>query len=156
LEQRLEAARRLADRGVKVAFHFHPMVYYEGWQHDYPAIAARLLSRFATAEVLFISFGSVTLIKPVMQKIRTLGYETKILQTELVADPHGKLTYADDVKIKLFKTMYESFSSWRDKVFMYLCMEKAAIWKSAFGYVYGSNDEFEKDFGFKTMNKLLP
>lgn len=154
LEQRLEAARRLADRGGKVGFHFHPMVYHEGWQWDYPAIAAQLLSRFTTAEVLFISFGAVTFIKPVIQKIRALGYETKILQTELIADPHGKLTYADDVKIKMFKTMYEALTPWRNRVFMYLCMEKAAIWESAFGYVYDSNEEFEEDFGFKTMSKL--
>jgi spore photoproduct lyase len=103
---------------------------------------------------LFISFGSVTFIKPVIQKIRALGYQTKLLQTEFVADPHGKLTYADDIKIKMFKTMYETFAPWRDRVFMYLCMEKAAIWENAFGYVYRNNDEFEKDFGRKTMSKL--
>jgi hypothetical protein len=50
--------------------------------------------------------------------------------------------------------MYETFSPWRERVFMYLCMEKAAIWENAFGYVYRSNEEFERDFGLKTMNKL--
>jgi len=156
LEKRLGAARQVADKGVKVSFHFHPMVYYDDWQRDYPEIAATLMQKFKPEEVLFISFGSVTFIKPVIQKIRALGYQTKILQTEFVSDPHGKLTYADDIKIKMFKTMYETFAPWHDPVFMYLCMEKAAIWENAFGYVYGSNEEFEKDFGFKTMSKLLP
>ncbi|MFB6347386.1 MAG: radical SAM protein, partial [bacterium] len=36
LTQRLEAARTIADQGIKVAFHLHPMVYYEGWREDYP------------------------------------------------------------------------------------------------------------------------
>jgi spore photoproduct lyase len=154
LEQRLAAARRVADQGIKVAFHFHPLVYYERWQEDYPEIAARLMSGFKTEEVLFISFGSVTLIKPVIQKIRALGYPTKILQAELAPDPHGKLTYADEVKIKLFKTMYDALAPWRDRVFIYLCMEKAEIWENAFGYVYRNNDEFEKEFGRKTMGKI--
>lgn len=154
LEKRLEAARLVADHGVKVSFHFHPMVYYAGWQRDYPEIASTLMQQFEPKEVLFISFGSVTLIKPVIQKIRTLGYQTKILQTEFVPDPHGKLTYADNIKIKMFKTMYETLAPWHERVFMYLCMEKAAIWENAFGYVYSNNEEFERDFGYKTMCKI--
>lgn len=153
LEKRIGAARQVADKGVKVSFHFHPMVYYEGWQRDYPEIAATLMRQFKPEEVLFISFGSVTFIKPVIQKIRALGYQTKILQTEFVSDPHGKLTYADDVKIEMFKTMYEIFAPWREQVFMYLCMEKAAIWENTFGYVYQNNEEFEQAFGAKTMCK---
>ena len=31
LESRINAARQLAERGIKVAFHFHPMVWYDGW-----------------------------------------------------------------------------------------------------------------------------
>jgi len=155
LDQRIQAARRVADQGVKVAFHFHPLVYYQGWQSDYPEIAATLMEQFAPEEVLFLSFGSVTLIKPVIQKIRTLGYPTKILQMEMVADPHGKLTYPDAIKISMFNTMIESFQPWRDRVFMYLCMEKASIWENTLGYVYQNNEEFEEDFGVKTRWKLV-
>jgi len=32
LNQRLSAARAVADKGIKVAFHFHPIVYYSGWK----------------------------------------------------------------------------------------------------------------------------
>lgn len=154
LAQRLAAARAVADHGVKVAFHFHPLVYYQEWHHDYPSVAAELMTRFQPKEVLFVSFGTVTLIKPVVQKMRELGHPTKITRARLVADPHGKLTYADEVKIVLFKTMREAFAPWHKLVFMYLCMEKAEIWEKVFGYVYSSNDEFEKDFGLKTMSKL--
>lgn len=153
LAERMTAARALADRGISVAFHFHPMVYYAGWEEEYPAIAEELLRRFNPGEVSFISFGSITMIKPAIQKIRQLGYQTKILQMEMVPDPHGKLTYPDALKIQMFQTMYQAFKPWRDKVFMYLCMEKAAIWESVFGYVYGSNEEFERDFARKTWQK---
>lgn len=156
LEQRIEAARAVADRGVKVAFHFHPIVYYSGWESDYPSIAVQLMEIFHPEEILFISFGSVTMIKPVIQKIRQLGHQTKILQMEMVPDPHGKLTYPDHIKINLFKTMYQAFEPWREKVFMYLCMEKASLWEDSFGYVYESNEKFEQDFGRKTMNKVYP
>jgi spore photoproduct lyase len=154
LEQRMEAARRLADRGIKVAFHFHPMIFYEGWKEDYTDLALELMGRFKTSEVLFVSFGSLTLIKPAIQKIRESGITTKIIQTVLVPDPHGKMTYPDEIKIKLFKAIYDSFKPWRDEVYMYLCMEKASIWERTLGYVYRNNNEFEKDLGLKTMRRL--
>ncbi|MEK7730192.1 MAG: spore photoproduct lyase family protein [candidate division KSB1 bacterium] len=155
LEQRLAAARAVADRGLKVAFHFHPLVQYQNGREDYRTLANTLLARFQPEEVLFISFGSVTLIKPVIQKMRELGHPTKITQAQLVADPHGKLTYTDEIKIDLFKTMHEAFAPWRERVFMYLCMEKAAIWEKTFGYAYRSNEEFEEDFGRQTMRKIF-
>jgi spore photoproduct lyase len=155
LDERIASARTLADQGIKVAFHFHPMVYYAGWDEEYIDIANRLQKEFSVDEVLFVSFGSITLIKPVVQKIRNLGNPTKTLQMELVKDPHGKLTYPDQKKIGMFKFMYESLQNWRDDVFFYLCMEKENIWKESFGYVYPSNDEFEHEFGRQTMDKII-
>ena len=151
LEQRLRAARRVADRGVKVAFHFHPMVHYDGWEQDYPALAERLMEQFDVAEVLFISFGSVTFIKPVIKQIRRRGEPTRILQTRLVKDPHGKLTYPDDLKTAMFRAMYQTLAPWRGRVFMYLCMEKPDIWERAFGWRFASNVEFERAFAAGTL-----
>lgn len=150
-DKRIEAARSVADRGIKVAFHFHPMVCYDAWDVDYPRAARDVMSLFESREVSFISFGSVTLIKPVISKIRELANQTKILQMELVKDPHGKLTYPDPIKVAMFKTMYRSFEPWHDQVFMYLCMEKPAVWEKSLGYVYRSNEEFERDFARKTL-----
>jgi spore photoproduct lyase len=146
LERRIYAARQVADKGIKVAFHFHPMVYYEGWDQDYPAIATELMTRFSPEEVRFISFGSVTLIKPVIKKIREQGLPSKILQMDFVTDPHGKMTYADEIKSAMFSTMYDSFCTWHDTVLIYLCMEKAEIWQQAFGFSYPTNRDLENRF----------
>jgi len=154
LAERISAARDCADAGIKVAFHFHPMVWYNGWDNDYPQIASDIINQFDPEEVLFVSFGSITLIKPVIQKIRGLGNPTKTLQMEFVTDPHGKMTYPDKIKIKMFKRMYTSFTPWKNKVFFYLCMEKESIWKESLGYVYSNNEEFEEDFGKKTLGKI--
>jgi spore photoproduct lyase len=151
LERRIEAAQSLAAAGVGVAFHFHPMVHHEGWENDYPDLAKIVMERFKPEEVRFVSFGSVTLIKPVIRRMRELGNPTKINQIDFVRDPHGKLTYGDDIKVEMFRTMYEAFSPWRDRVFMYLCMEKQSIWERSFGYAYRSNTDFEIDFGRRTL-----
>jgi spore photoproduct lyase len=154
LEERISSARALANKGIKVAFHFHPLVWHEDWNKGYAKIARRLMSEFDTSEVLFISFGSITLIKPVIQKIRDLGNPTKTLQMEFEKDPHGKLTYPDHLKIKMFKHMYDVFKPWRENIFFYLCMEKASIWEESLNYVYDNNDDFEREFGKQTMSKI--
>jgi spore photoproduct lyase len=156
LKERLEAARIIADKGIKVAFHFHPMIYYSGWEMEYADIAGKIINNFHTEEVLFISYGSVTLIKPVIQKIRDLGNPSKILQMNFVTDPHGKFTYPDELKIRMFTHLHQAFEPWHDQVFFYLCMEKESIWQQSLGYVYESNEIFEIDFGKNTMNKIFP
>jgi len=154
LEKRLEAARKLADRGIGVAFHFHPIVYYEGWEVDYPVLAGKIQKIFQPHEVLFISFGAVTFIKPIIQEIRRRGDATKILQMEMVPDPHGKLTYPDPIKLQLFRAMDQAFKPWENQVFKYLCMERAEIWDQVFGWHYPTNEIFEQDFGKKVMGKI--
>lgn len=146
LERRLRAARVVADLGRRVAFHFHPMVFYRDWRRDYGGVAERLLTGFEPQEVGFVSMGSVTFIRPVVQEIRRRGGESKILQMELTPDPHGKLTYPDEVKLDLFGHLYACLRPWHEEVFFYLCMETDEIWRRVFGRSYATNGEFELDF----------
>ncbi|MBW2734433.1 MAG: DNA photolyase [Deltaproteobacteria bacterium] len=154
LAQRIEAARRVANAGLKVAFHFHPMLHYAGWREGYADIAKELVARFDPTEVLFCTMGSVTLIKPVLREIRRRGGETKILQMDLTPDPHGKLTYPDAVKIVLYRSLYEGLAPWKDEVFFYLCMEPEAIWQASLGFSHVDNESFERAFGVVFSNRL--
>lgn len=154
LERRLGAARQVADRGIKVAFHFHPIVHYDTWQEDYTAVAHEVTTRFSPQEVLFVSLGSVTFIKPVVRAIRERGWATKMLQMELSPGPKGKLSYPDQLKQEMFSEVHGALSAWHGQVFTYLCMEKAELWHSTFGRCYGSNEEFEEDFGRAVRLKL--
>ncbi len=155
LEKRLEAAHKVAEKGIKVGFHFHPMIYYDEWEQAYPAIARTIMTQFDPRSVLFISMGSVTLIKPVIRRIRRKGFRTKILQMEMVADPHGKWTYPDEIKVRMFRTMYQAFAPWHGKIFFYLCMEKAAIWEQSLGFVYPNNEAFEAAMLEDVFKKIL-
>lgn len=154
LEKRIAAAETIATKGVKVSFHFHPIVYYSDWDVDYPAIADELVKRFSPEQVLFVSFGSVTFIKPVLKKIRKMGFPTKITQMQFETDPHGKMTYPDDIKVEKFKRMYQSFEKWHDQVFFYLCMEKAEIWQRTIEFVYPDNATFESALLESSFSKI--
>lgn len=146
LERRLAAARRMVDHGSRVGFHFHPMVFYDGWRREYAEIATSLQERFSPREVLFVSMGAVTFIKPVVREIRRRGGETKILQMDLVPDHHGKLTYPDAIKRELFGHLFQRLALWHPEVFFYLCMEAEPIWQQTLGWAYPTNAEFEHAF----------
>ena len=156
LEERLEAARKIADKGTLVGFHFHPMVYYKGWEEGYGQLIDKILERFSPNEVITISLGTLTFIKPVIKKLRSRDFKSKILQMPLV-DAEGKQSYPYDTKKEMFSFVYNRFKQWHNKVFFYMCMEDIRLWNDVFGYEYNSNDEFEEamlNSYFRKINSL--
>jgi len=154
LSKRLDAARSVADKGIRVGFHLHPMVIHKGWQQGYLALIKDVIDQFHTDEVVFVSFGSLTFPKPVIRKIRSYGIQSKIHQIPMVLNPEGKMTYPDNIKEQLFRHAYDSFKPWHDKVFFYLCMEEKKLWDFTFGKSYKDNKVFEDTLIESALNKM--
>ncbi|MBN2815124.1 MAG: hypothetical protein JXQ67_00455 [Campylobacterales bacterium] len=159
LDKRIASARALADRGIKIGFHFHPIVEYVGYLQEYQAVYERLIKEFTPAEVALVSFGTLTFIKPVIKQLREREFRSKITQIPH-EDASGKTSYPESTKIEMFKHAYESFKPWQremagdDKVFFYLCMEEHSLWNKTFGYNYSTNNDFERDMLSSYANKL--
>ncbi len=156
LNQRLQAAKDLSRKGVLVGFHFHPIVYYEGYEDDYKNIVRRVMSMFKPSEVAMISMGTLTFIKPAINKLRSTGLKSKVLQIPM-ADAVGKSSYTKEIKKEIFSTVYDQFQPWHKDVFLYLCMEESSVWESVFGSYYKDNVDFETalfDSVSTKMNKL--
>lgn len=143
LEKRVRAARKVADRGVKVGFHFHPIVEYENYLKEYEDVYTRLLKEFGSHEVALVSFGTLTFIKPVIKQLRERDFRSKITQMPF-EDANGKSSYPHARKVEMFQHAYKSFAPWHKEVFFYLCMEEHNMWKETFGYQYATNNDFEK------------
>ncbi|MDD3324490.1 MAG: hypothetical protein PHN38_05160 [Sulfurospirillaceae bacterium] len=153
LEERIQSARTLADKGVLVGFHFHPIVLFERWQEAYTAIAKELLERFTCKEVALVSMGTLTFIKPVLKKIRLRAQSSKILQMLLV-DASGKYSYPLSLKEEMFSTLYNAFVPWHNEVFFYMCMEDESLWQKVFGKEYANNEAFEEAMVKAYMQKI--
>lgn len=144
LDKRIKSARALADKGIKVGFHFHPIVHYEGYLDEYAKVYKRLLDNFSASEVALVSFGTLTFIKPVIKQLRERDFRSKITQMPTV-DASGKSSYPEEIKVEMFKHAYDGFSLWHQKgVFFYLCMESHEMWAKCFGYQYSTNNDFER------------
>jgi len=142
LDQRISSARRLSDKGILIGFHFHPIVYYENYEKDYSDVVKKVMTTFEPSEIAMISMGTLTFIKPAIQKLRSTGLSSKVLQIPM-ADAVGKSSYTREIKAEIFNQVYSQFHHWHDRVFFYLCMEESAVWESVFGEYYSSNTEFE-------------
>ncbi len=143
LEKRLNAARKLADIGIKVGFHFHPIVEYENYLQEYGEVYKKVIDMFDAKEVVMVSLGTLTFIKPVIKQLRERNFKSKILQMPLV-DANSKQSYPLKTKQEMFRHAYDAFKPWHDEVFFYLCMEDHSLWRSVFGYEYASNNHFEE------------
>jgi spore photoproduct lyase len=139
---RVNAAREMADRGVKVGFHFHPIVRFRNWKAEYLESIQLLLKKFTPEEVVCVSLGTLTYIKPVIKAIRNQGLKTEILRMPL-EEIAGKWSYPFEIKKELFSHVYSGFESWHNKVFFYFCMEDPEIWEPVFNRSYSDNQEFE-------------
>ena len=151
--QRISSARALSDKGVLVGFHFHPIVYYEGYELDYTHIIKKVISMFDPLEIAMISMGTLTFIKPAIKKLRSTGLSSNVLQIPM-ADAVGKSSYTKEIKKEIFGHVLNQFSSWHDTVFFYLCMEERSVWESVFGQAYIDNTEFENALFNSVSSKM--
>jgi spore photoproduct lyase len=126
---------------------------YKNYLEEYKAVAKRLSETFTPDEVVLISMGTLTFIKPVIKKLRERELKTKILQMPF-EDINGKKSYPIEIKKEMFQTLYESFTPWHHKVYFYLCMEAHSLWKDVFGYEYGSNNQMEEMMKMSYMEKI--
>lgn len=152
-DERISAAKKLAEKGILIGFHFHPLVWYDNFFIGYGEIFERILNEFDPKNVALISFGTLTFTKPVIKKIRSREIKSKILQMpfEMI---NNKFSYPLKIKKEMFHFAYKSFTPWHDEVFFYLCMEDKSLWRECFGYEYASNDEFERAMKSAYMAKI--
>ncbi len=156
LDQRLLAARKVADQGILVGFHLHPIVYFKGWQTEYQQLVEKIISSFSPEEVVLISLGTLTFTRQVLRQLRSSGKPSRILEMELV-ETAGKFSYPVSVKQEMFSHVVQSFPpGWFQEggPFFYLCMELPELWEPVLKRSYPDNAAFEADMRKSYMEKI--
>jgi spore photoproduct lyase len=153
LKERLDAAKMLHELGFLVGFHFHPIIYIEDFEKHYGELFSKLKSMFDPKGVVLVSLGTLTFIKPVIKKIRSRDFKSRVLQIPL-SNASGKLSYPFETKKKIFKFAYDSLKEWHKEVFFYMCMEDHKLWSEVFGYEYATNNQMEDMMKMSYINKI--
>jgi len=144
VEERIDAAQRVAEKGFFVGFHFDPLILYAGCEEEYESLIARLFDRISPEKMAWISLGSLRFppsLKPVIQERFPW---TKIIYEEMVKGVDGKLRYFRPSRLDLYKRIIRSIKkNGGEKVPLYLCMESDAIWREALGWVPKGKESLE-------------
>ncbi len=134
LKERLQAACQVASWGYPLGFHFDPIIYYPGCLQEYEAVIEELFSKVPSEDIVWISLGSLRYM-PVLKEISEARFpETRIFCEEFIVGLDGKRRYFRDLRVELYRHIYQAIKQRAPQVCVYLCMESPEVWEEAFGF----------------------
>ena len=144
LEERLEAAQQVVDAGYLTAFHFDPMVVYEGWEEGYASTASRLIEAIPADRIAWISLGALRFPPKMLKTMRRRFPNSRLPLGELIVAADGKIRYLKPLRLALYNAMVQALDFGADHdVFTYLCMEFPEVWRRVFGAAPASRHELD-------------
>jgi spore photoproduct lyase len=135
LADRLQAARKCADKGYPIAFHFDPLLYYPDWQEQYDDVIQQISALFKPEEIAWVSLGSLR-FTPGLKKISMDRFpKSKIMTGEIVPMTDGKMRYFRPIREEMYTHLIAQLTKNIGKIPHYLCMETPLVWQRLFGHI---------------------
>ena len=138
LEQRLDAAARCASWGYRLAFHFDPVIYNEGWQQGYSETIARLFATVPRESIAWISMGCLRYLPPLKNIALQRFPGSRFFHEEFIGGFDGKARYFRTLRVEMYRHLYQQLQRHAaPQTCIYLCMENNDIWQDVFGFTPG-------------------
>lgn len=144
LSARIEAAATCESMGYPLAFHFDPMVLYEGCEQDYEAVIRDLFSSIHPENVVWISLGTFRFMPDLKPIIQDRFPESKIVYGEFIPGLDGKMRYFKPLRIALYRHVVRCIRKMAPNVLVYFCMESDEVWKKSLGFLPSEKGGLEK------------
>ena len=141
LIERLEAARQCNRAGYKLAFHFDPIILFDGWEAEYRQVVNLLFEYVHPDDILWISLGGLRFTPAGKTIIYNRFPQSPIIYGEFIQCPDGKYRYLQPVRTEVYRTMCSWLFEKAPGAFIYLCMESPAVWERVYG---GKNEAFKQ------------
>lgn len=134
LSERLRAAVACRDRGYPLAFHFDPMVIYQGCEDDYRAVVEQLLTTVSPEDIVWISLGTFRFMPSLKPLIQSRFPESTIVYGELISGLDGKMRYFKPLRLSLYQAVIDRIRELAPDVTIYFCMEDDEVWQKCLGF----------------------
>lgn len=134
LAARLAAAARCERWGYPLAFHFDPMVIYDGCETGYEAVVERLFDHVSPENVVWISLGSFRFMPGLKPLVQQRFPDSRIVYGEFIPGLDGKMRYFKPLRIALYRRMVAAIRRRAPDVTIYFCMEDEAVWEKTLGF----------------------
>ncbi len=134
LSARLKAAAKCESWGYPVAFHFDPMVIYDGCENDYLEVVDEIFNHVSKENIIWISLGAFRYMPTLKPIIQNRFPDSKIVYGEFITGIDGKMRYFKPLRIDLFHRIYMRIKEIAPDMLVYLCMEDEEVWQKAMGF----------------------
>jgi len=151
LEDRLQAARTVADTGYPVGFHFDPLLSFPDWKERYRELVEQIHDLFRPSEIAWVSLGSLRFTPNLKKIIDERFPQSRLLTGEIFPSKDGKMRYFREVREELYTVVKGYIEAAFPKVPNYLCMETKEVWKETYGTVPLNNMSLEKELSARFM-----
>jgi len=134
LSARLKAAAKCESWGYPLAFHFDPIVIYDGCEADYELVVKQIFSYVSPDNIVWISLGTfrfMSALKPIIQKRFA---KSSIIYGEFITGLDGKMRYFKPLRIKIYQKIVACIRRYAPRTFIYFCMEDDEVWQKSLGY----------------------
>ena len=151
-KQRVLAAKKIAKSGYFVAFHFDPLIYYEGWKEGYSEMVSFIKENIPLKKIAWVSLGSLRYV-PSLKKIAEERFpKSDLFCGEFNKTKDGKFKYISPIRKMLYEFMYQQLKQKLTKVPKYLCMEQENIWNATTKETPRSPYEMENSIRTRIFN----
>jgi len=133
LSARLRAAARAQAWGYPLAFHFDPLVIYDGCAEDYRRTIQQLFAAVEPDNIVWISLGTLRFMPALKPIIARRFPRSRIIYGEFVRGLDGKMRYFKPLRIELYRKLATWIRELAPQVCVYLCMEDEAVWQRCLG-----------------------
>jgi spore photoproduct lyase len=135
LEARLHAAVQCQQWGYPLAFHFDPLVIYDGWEGDYQGVISRLFEAVDPQNIVWISLGTFRFMPSLKPIIKKRFPDSQLPFGEFIQGLDKKMRYFKPLRIEIYRRMAEWIKAKAPEVCLYFCMEDEEVWKKVLGFL---------------------
>jgi DNA repair photolyase len=131
VDERLQAMRRVADRGYPVRAIMMPVIPIDGWYDIYRAFTRRLLE---DAPIQRLTLGGICIYRSARDLMeRKMGMRNVVSEHIDRVSPiagDGRARYPRDLRHKVYSAIIESARRLRPDLEIALCLEERSLWES--------------------------
>ena len=135
LSARIKAAVKCDSWGYPLAFHFDPLIVYDGCEKDYRQVIQQLFAHVDPDRIVWISLGTLRFMPALKEIVQNRFAGSRIVYGEFISGLDGKMRYFKPLRIELYRNMVRWIRELAPDVLVYLCMEDDEVWQKSMGYI---------------------
>jgi spore photoproduct lyase len=134
LSARLKAAAKCESWGYPLAFHFDPIVIYDGCEADYEVVVKQIFSYVSAGNIVYISLGTFRFMPALKTLIQKRFPKSNIIYGEFITGLDGKMRYFKPLRIEIYQKIIASIRTHAPRALIYFCMEDDEVWQKSLGF----------------------